>query len=86
MTVLERRTEVGGAAVSGSSRAGVNQHARCFSELIGPFPAALARTLGVHREPQHRHIASVRYRRLLGRSTDRGRRFWISKAPKPNTP
>ena len=56
--VLERRDEVGGAAVSGSPFAGVEARLSRYAYLVSLFPAALLRSLGVEVELRRRAIAS----------------------------
>ena len=56
--VLERRGEVGGAAVSGSPFPGVEARLSRYSYLVSLFPAALLRSLGVEVEIRPRAIAS----------------------------
>jgi phytoene dehydrogenase-like protein len=55
--VLERREQVGGAAISGSPFPGVNVRASRFSYPVSLFPAALLRPLGVGVELRRRRIA-----------------------------
>ena len=56
--VLERRDEVGGAAVSGSPFDGVAARLSRYAYLVSLFPTSLLRTLGVGIEMRPRAIAS----------------------------
>jgi len=56
--VLERRREVGGAAVSGSPFPGVDARLSRYAYLVSLFPAALLRKLGVDVEMRERATAS----------------------------
>jgi phytoene dehydrogenase-like protein len=56
--VLERRDEVGGAAVSGSPWPGVEARVSRYAYLVSLFPAALLRSLGIEVELRARAVAS----------------------------
>jgi phytoene dehydrogenase-like protein len=56
--VLERRDEVGGAAVSASPFPGVDARLSRYSYLVSLFPAALARSLGLSVELRRRRVAA----------------------------
>ena len=56
--VLERRAEVGGAAVSERPFAGVDARVSRYAYLVSLFPSALLRALGIDVELRRRPIAS----------------------------
>jgi phytoene dehydrogenase-like protein len=56
--VLERRDQVGGAAVSGTPFPGLGVRLSRYAYLVSLFPAALARTLGLGLELRARRVAS----------------------------
>jgi phytoene dehydrogenase-like protein len=56
--VLERRDELGGAAVSASPFAGVGARLSRYSYLVSLFPPALARSLGLSVELRRRRVAA----------------------------
>src|ERR1700733_7562607 len=56
--VLERRDEVGGAAVSASPFPGVDARLSRYSYLVSLFPPALARSLGLSVELRRRRVAA----------------------------
>jgi phytoene dehydrogenase-like protein len=56
--VLERREQVGGAAVSGTPFAGVGARLSRYAYLVSLFPAALIKRLGLSLELRPRRIAS----------------------------
>ncbi|HTU87691.1 MAG TPA: NAD(P)/FAD-dependent oxidoreductase [Solirubrobacteraceae bacterium] len=56
--VLERRDEVGGAAVSASPFPGVDARLSRYSYLVSLFPPALARMLGLSVELRRRRVAA----------------------------
>ncbi len=56
--VLERREEVGGAAVSGAPFPGLGVRLSRYAYLVSLFPATLLRTLGVGVELRPRRVAS----------------------------
>lgn len=56
--VLERRGEIGGAAVSGRPFEGVDARLSRYSYLVSLFPAALARELGLRVELRARSVSS----------------------------
>ncbi|HTX10259.1 MAG TPA: NAD(P)/FAD-dependent oxidoreductase [Solirubrobacteraceae bacterium] len=56
--VLERRDELGGAAVSASPFPGVDARLSRYSYLVSLFPPELARSLGISVEMRRRRIAA----------------------------
>jgi phytoene dehydrogenase-like protein len=58
VVVLERRGEVGGAAVSERPFAGVDARVSRYSYLVSLFPRSLARELGLALELRRRRVAS----------------------------
>src|SRR3954454_19284885 len=58
VVVLERRGELGGAAVSERPFAGVDARLSRYSYLVSLFPRALARELGIALPMAHRRIES----------------------------
>jgi phytoene dehydrogenase-like protein len=81
--VLERRDEVGGAAVSGVPFEGVDVRVSRYSYLVSLFPAALLRALGVNVELRPRRIASytpVGRSGLLVSGDDRSTRESMTRA------
>jgi phytoene dehydrogenase-like protein len=56
--VLERRKQLGGAAVSGTPFAGVGARLSRYSYLVSLFPATLARELGIALTLRERRISS----------------------------
>ena len=56
--VLERRDQVGGAAISGTPFPGVGVRLSRYAYLISLFPVALLRTLGVAVQLREREVAS----------------------------
>ena len=56
--VLERRDELGGAAVSAAPFPGVGVRVSRYAYLVSLFPAALARELGLDVELRRRRVAS----------------------------
>jgi phytoene dehydrogenase-like protein len=58
VVVLERRGEVGGAAVSERPFAGVDARVSRYSYLVSLFPRSLARELGLRLELRRRRVAS----------------------------
>ena len=58
VVVLERRDEVGGAAVSAAPFPGFDVRLSRYSYLVSLFPAALLRALGVSIEIRPRRIAA----------------------------
>jgi phytoene dehydrogenase-like protein len=56
--VLERREQVGGAAVSGSPWRGVDAHVSRYSYLVSLFPASLRALLGLNTELRARAVSS----------------------------
>ena len=58
VVVLERRDQVGGAAVSGSPFPGVGVRLSRYAYLVSLFPRQLMRTLGVEVELRARRVAS----------------------------
>jgi phytoene dehydrogenase-like protein len=58
VAVLERREEVGGAAVSGTPFPGVDARLSRYAYLVSLFPASLLRALGLAVELRPRRIAS----------------------------
>ena len=58
VVVLERRDEVGGAAVSERPFPGVDARLSRYAYLVSLFPRALARALGLDLELRRRRVAS----------------------------
>jgi phytoene dehydrogenase-like protein len=58
VVVLERREEVGGAAVSGRPFEGVDARLSRYAYLVSLFPAALARALGLKVKLRSRRVSS----------------------------
>ncbi|MGZ4251193.1 MAG: phytoene desaturase family protein [Solirubrobacteraceae bacterium] len=56
--VLERRDQLGGAAVSGTPFPGVGVRVSRYAYLVSLFPAALARELGLEVELRRRRVSS----------------------------
>jgi len=56
--VLERREELGGAAVSAAMFPGVGVRVSRYAYLVSLFPAALARALGIEVELRRRRVSS----------------------------
>ena len=56
--VLERRDELGGAAVSAAVFPGVGVRVSRYAYLVSLFPAALARELGLDVELRRRRVSS----------------------------
>jgi phytoene dehydrogenase-like protein len=56
--VLERRDQLGGAAVSGTPFPGLGVRLSRYAYLVSLFPAALARTLGLDLELRPRRVVS----------------------------
>jgi phytoene dehydrogenase-like protein len=56
--MLERRDQLGGAAVSGAPFPGVGVRVSRYAYLVSLFPAALARELGLGLELRRRRVAS----------------------------
>jgi phytoene dehydrogenase-like protein len=56
--VLERRDQLGGAAVSGTLFPGVGVRVSRYAYLVSLFPAALARELGLEVELRRRRVSS----------------------------
>ncbi len=76
--VLERRDELGGAAVSAQLFPGFNARVSRFSYLVSLFPASLARELGLRVERRRRRIAAhppvdpnPTWERMLARVSER---------------
>jgi phytoene dehydrogenase-like protein len=76
--VLERRDELGGAAVSVSPFAGVEARLSRYSYLVSLFPPALARSLGLSVEIRRRRVAAYppvdeepEWNRLIARVAER---------------
>jgi phytoene dehydrogenase-like protein len=65
--LLERRAELGGAAVSGSPFAGHADRLSRFSYLVSLFPPRIARDLGVEVELRERRVAAYADGRLFDR-------------------
>jgi phytoene dehydrogenase-like protein len=58
VVVLERRDQLGGAAVSGKPFAGLDVRLSRYAYLVSLFPASLARALGLDVELRPRRVAS----------------------------
>ena len=66
VVVLERRDQVGGAAVSGSPFPGVGVRLSRYAYLVSLFPRELMRTLGIEVELRSRRVASYTPERNAG--------------------
>ncbi len=78
VAVLERRSELGGAAVSAAPFPGFDVRLSRYSYLVSLFPAALLRTLGVSIEIRARRVAAyppleqhVAFRAMLANVAER---------------
>jgi phytoene dehydrogenase-like protein len=78
VTVLERRDELGGAAVSATPFPGYDVRLSRYSYLVSLFPPALLRTLGVEIEIRARRVAAhpplelpATFRAMLSRVAER---------------